>query len=692
MYKFTLRFSMLSIFLTLFVVTMVTVITITSLRFFQSMQTISRQQMSQVTALVNKELSTVVNPAESSSKLSIKMIENNIIDIKTPDELITYTMRLLASIPNAAMVYWGDEKGNFVISRLEDDGTLSSEIINRNLTPATSTYIYRDKNSKIIKTTTSENVIYDPRKRPWYLAAKDVQKTTWSNAYVFFSGNNKVLGITSASPVYDDKRELIGVFGIDMRLDSISKFLSKQKIGKTGVAFIVDKEGFLIAHPNLIQFQQEQEKAKITPIEKLNIPWQTEAFHKLHSHEESFIRYAWNGEIYLASFQLIPNFKEQEWYISVVIPENDFVGELKESNKMNIIIAMIILILGSILITAFSKTVSKSLKKLVVETHKIKNFNLTEGETINSHIKEISQLYSGIVSMRKGLKAFKKYVPADLVRLLISKGESARLGGTKKEITILFTDIRDFTGISETTTPEKLMQHLCDYFDQLSQIIKNNQGTIDKYIGDSVMAFWGSPTADKYHALHACRTAYEIIKALNDLNKTWEHDKKPIMPTRIGIHSGEAIIGNLGSSSRLNYTAIGDTVNAGSRLESINTVYGTQIITSQATKDIVDDDFIFRPLDCIAVKGKREGFTIYELLELKTPAKIEELKTFCEESELAFKAYENRKWEVAIQHYKKVLEIKPNDSVANLFIKRCDVLMKEPPPSDWDGVWRFEHK
>ena len=691
-YKFTLRFSMLSIFLTLFVVTMITIITITSIRFFLSMQTISKQQMSQVTALVNKELSTVINPAESSSKLSIKMIENNIIDMQNNKELISYTIRLLASIPNAAMVYWGDEKGNFVIARLEKDNTISSEIINRNVTPATSTHIYRDENSKIIKTTKTENVIYDPRARPWYRAANDAKKTTWSNAYVFFSGENKVLGITSASPVYDNSKKLAGVFGIDMRLDSISKFLAHQKISKNGVAFIVDNQGYLIAHPKLIAHQQEQEKARITPLKNLNIPWQTEAYNKFTAAKNGFFRYRWNHKAYMASFQIIPNFKEQQWYISVVIPEDDFVGELKRSSQMNIIIGLIILLVGSILITGFSKTVSKSLKKLVVETHKIKNFNLTEGEKIDSHIKEISQLYSGIVSMRKGLRSFKKYVPADLVRVLISKGESARLGGSKKEITILFTDIKDFTSLSESLQPEYLMQHLCRYFDQLSLIIKHNHGTIDKYIGDSIMAFWGSPSADKHHPLHACRAAYEIINALDKLNEKWRKRNKPIMPTRIGIHSGEAIVGNLGSSSRLNYTAIGDTINVGSRLESINTVYGTKIIVSQATKDLVDEYFIFRPLDCIAVKGKKESFIIHELIDEKTPEKIKKYEKICQHCKDAFAAYQKRNWELAIQLYKKVLETKPSDMVANLFISRCETLIKEPPPSDWDGVWRFEHK
>lgn len=690
--KFTLRFSMLSIFLTLFVVTMLTMVTVTSMRFYESMSSLSKQQMQQVTSLVNQKLMSLITPAESGSSLSQLLIENNIIDVKDTKQLATATLRLLAVIPHAAMVYWGDEKGNFIIARLENDGTISTEIIDRKVTPITSTHIYRDHQFNVILTTKTQNVVYDPRKRPWYTAAIGEKKTTWSNAYTFFTGDNNILGVTSASPIYDKNKNLLGVFGIDMRLDSISEFLSKQQIGKTGSSFIINRKGFLIAHPYLVTHDTANQKETITPIKEINIPWQTKAYEIFNATHKNFFRYRSDKKMYLASFELIPNFSKQEWYISVVIPEDDFVGELKKSSRINIIIGLMILFLGSILITTFSKVISRSLHELVIETYKIKRFNLSKGKRIVSHIKEVSELYKSITSMKRGLKAFKKYVPADLVRLLINAGESAKLGGSKKEISILFTDIEDFTGKSESLEPEDLMQHLCDYFDAISNVIKNQKGTIDKYIGDSVMAFWGSPSIDKDHCYHACLSALGIVKALEPLNKQWEKEGKPKLPTRIGIHTGFAIVGNVGSSTRLNYTAIGDTINLASRLEAINKIYGTHIIVSDTVKKIVDPDFIFRPIDRIAVQGKKQSLFIYELLSIKTSENENKYSAICKMTSLAFEAYQQKNWDKAIELYSQLLELNPGDKMSALFVERCKTLKNKPLPDDWDGVWRFTQK
>ncbi len=690
--KFTLRFSMLSIFLTLFVLTMLTMVTVTSLRFYESMRSISKQQMQQVTSLVNEKLLSLITPAESGSALSRLLIENQIIDVNDTKQVTTSTLRLLAVIPHAAMVYWGDENGNFIIARLENDGTISTEIIDRNSTPTTSTHIYRDKALNTILMTKTEKVVYDPRKRPWYITAKNEKKTTWSDAYAFFSGNNNILGITSASPIYDKNKTLLGVFGIDMRLDSISEFLSKQKIGKSGLSFIINSDGYLIAHPQLAIHTAANEKETITPIKDLNIPWQTKAYDIFKVKHKKFFRYRSDDKMYLASFDLIPNFSQQQWYISVVIPEDDFVGELKKSSRINIVIGFMILFLGSILITTFSKIISRSLHELAIETNKIKRFNLSKGKKIKSHIREVSELNNSISSMKRGLKAFKKYVPADLVRLLINAGESAKLGGSKKEITILFTDIEDFTGKSETLMPEELMHHLCEYFDSLSNVIKNQNGTIDKYIGDSIMAFWGSPSPDKDHCLHACTAALGIIKALEPLNKEWEKEGKPVLPTRIGIHTGDAVVGNVGSSTRLNYTAIGDTINLASRLESINKVYGTYITVSDTVKNKVNQFFIFRPIDNIAVHGKKQSLTIYELLDKNTPEAKDKYASVCEYSTLAFEAYQQRNWDKAIELYSHLLDHKAGDKVSELFIERCKTLKNTPPNKDWDGVWRFTQK
>ncbi|WP_269458327.1 adenylate/guanylate cyclase domain-containing protein [Legionella waltersii] len=185
-------------------------------------------------------------------------------------------------------------------------------------------------------------------------------------------------------------------------------------------------------------------------------------------------------------------------------------------------------------------------------------------------------------------------------------------------MTAFFSDIRNFTDISENMDAESLMLHLCDYFEELSKIITSENGTIDKYIGDAIMAFWGAPIEDESHCLKACNAALKCQLRLNELNEQWEKQKKPKLLTGIGIHTGSAIIGNIGSSSRLNYTAIGDTINTASRLESLSKQYGSVIVVSEDVVNATQDHFEFRFLEQVSIRGKTGSYKIYELVGVKS--------------------------------------------------------------------------
>lgn len=691
-FKISLNFSMLSIFLTLFITTMLTIITVTTLRLYDSMVVIGDAQMEQVTLSINDKLQSHLQPAELASRVTRELIEGKIIEVDNTAQVLNYTLELLSSLSNAAMVYWGDQQGNFIISRLNSDGTLSSEIIKRDQNTATSTYLTRDKDLNITDRRITEGVTYDPRQRPWYLAAKNAKATTWSDAYIFFSGDRKTLGITLGTPIFDNKQQLIGVFGIDMRLGAISRFLANQSVGKTGVAFIIDNNGKLIAHPRLSELAGSSQDYQNIHVDKSGQRSLAKAFSQHQKTNEAKFTFTDQGETYLSSFTAIPSFSAQKWSIAVVIPENDFIGVLKEATTLTLTLSGIIIFMGILLITVFSRKISKQMNRLVSQTEKIKNFDLRETKKIESHIKEVSSLSEGIYSMRGGLRAFKKYVPADLVRTLIMRHESAKLGGEKKKIAIVFTDIDNFTAISESISPEQLMKHLSVYFDHLARIINRQQGTIDKYIGDAVMAFWGSPLEDKAQSYHACLTALKIQERITKLNIKWQEQNKPLLPTRIGIHTGEAIVGNLGSSERLNYTAIGDTINVASRLESINKAYGTRIIVSESIKKEVEEHFILKHLDCIRVKGKTTNIIIYELVALRGGPNEVELLQLCGLFSQGLNFYRNRQWQDAIDTYQRILDLSPNDSVALMFIERCQLSQKTPPDENWDGVWQFNHK
>ncbi len=214
-------------------------------------------------------------------------------------------------------------------------------------------------------------------------------------------------------------------------------------------------------------------------------------------------------------------------------------------------------------------------------------------------------------------QTFSKFVSESVVDELLKDPSKVKLGGEKKILTVMFSDIRGFTSISEKLTPEELVEHLNIYLQAMTDIVIKYFGTLDKYIGDAIMAFWGAPIEVEDHALKACMAGIEMIEVLHEMNKTWDEEGKPRLEIGIGINTGDMVVGNMGSSSRMDYTLMGDNVNLGSRLEGINKIYKTNIIISESTYKYVKDRIVARELDIIKVKGKEQPVKIYELIDLK---------------------------------------------------------------------------
>jgi adenylate cyclase len=264
--------------------------------------------------------------------------------------------------------------------------------------------------------------------------------------------------------------------------------------------------------------------------------------------------------------------------------------------------------------------------------------------------------------------------------------ERLTLGGEKKVLTALFSDIRGFTTLSESMDPGDLVAFLNEYFTIMTRIIMRYEGTLDKFIGDAIMAFYGAPLAQADHAVRGCRTAVEMIRALHEKLPDWKERGFPPIDIGIGLNSGEMTVGNMGSDERFDYTIMGDNVNLASRLEGINKQYGTNIVISQYTRALIQDEsFFVRELDSVRVKGKKEPVTIYELVDDRTPepAVGELLDIF----EKGLAAYKSRRWKEAEAHFEKALKLDPGDRPSKLYIERCAEYAKQPPPDDWDGVF-----
>jgi adenylate cyclase len=286
--------------------------------------------------------------------------------------------------------------------------------------------------------------------------------------------------------------------------------------------------------------------------------------------------------------------------------------------------------------------------------------------------------------------AFQYYLTASVINEMLKDPSKLKLGGDKKDLTVLFSDIRGFTTISEKMTPEDLVHFLNEYLTAMTNLVFKYDGLLDKYMGDAIMAVFGAPLDQPDHAVRACRTALGMMEELKTLQKKWAEDGRPFLNIGIGINSGDMVVGNMGSDMRFDYTVMGDSVNLGSRLEGINKEYGTNIVISEYTYAAIKDVLLCRELDSVRVKGKKLPVKIYELLGEKEDAEKWEKSVNLFEEGLS--KYKQGLWDEAIAAFRKVLEVRPDDAPAKLYIDRCQELKKKPPEGPWDGVFTMTRK
>jgi adenylate cyclase len=289
--------------------------------------------------------------------------------------------------------------------------------------------------------------------------------------------------------------------------------------------------------------------------------------------------------------------------------------------------------------------------------------------------------------MAGGLAAFRKYIPADLVKTLVSEGVEPRPGGAIRNLTVFFADIAGFTGLSERLG-DQIIPLLSSYLDTMSREVSDHGGTIDKFIGDAVMAFWGAPAVNTSHAVDACHAALACQRALRESGLT-DDNGRPLR-VRVGVNSGDMLVGNIGSELRLNYTVIGDAVNIASRLEGANKEYGTDIIIGEATRRQAGDRIHVRELDQLMVYGRAGGIAIYELLDVAEPGNAPPAWVALYDSGLA--AYRTRNFGGAIGFFQGVLEVRTSDQPARMMIERCTQYLESPPGADWEATNAMQTK
>ena len=651
-----------------------------------------------------------LDAAVLNTDLHETFIENGLLKNKKTKLLEKYFKGIVQTNPQFLSMYYGDELGNFIMAKEMPDHSFSIQRITRKGKKAK--IIWEHENKKWfeeknfqIEILASEDA-YNPKMRPWYKEALASKTHAWTDVYVFFSDRKP--GITCSRAVYDKTGKFIGVLGIDISILELSQFLSTIKIGTNGKVFLLDSKNQLVAIPSsdpkelekimLEETNPEGKKSlKLLTADKMDNPLLSSSFNfyksnkdNAHKEEFDFFEYGYQGIDYIAKYI---SFKKDdiEWKIAIVVPENDFMHIVHRNNKYILLISIVLICVAVLFEFQFSKKLSKPLSLLSEEMRKIQNFDLASDIQIKSFLFEVDNMAQSFHKMRTGLRSFKKYVPDELVRELIALNKEAILEGERRSMTIYFSDIAGFTSISEKLQPEELVEQLSQYLGSASKIITEHNGTLDKYIGDAIMAFWGAPTPLEDHALQACLSAIEHKRVLHLANQELERMGKLPFNDRIGIHTGEVIVGNMGSENRLNYTVIGDNVNLASRLESINKYYGTEIIISESTYELVKDFVEVRILDLVAVKGKHNAIGIYELICEKEEASLE-VQKFNSLFNEAVSLYRNKEFQEALKFFQETLRIKSSDLASKVYIERCENYMRNPPSESWNGVYESKTK
>lgn len=453
---------------------------------------------------------------------------------------------------------------------------------------------------------------YDVRKRAWYQDTLRANRAVVSAPYVDLITGARV--ITLSAPLRGAAR---GVIGINLKLAAFGDFVYAQRPGAHGTAIVFDEAGALLAHPDYEKFVDYAHAHPANP--------QLPNVHELRDPLVSQILGGWNradryeggvrdkdGDhfFHLVKFSLDD---QHAAYMLVIALEDDFVGDVRQIQLRGFVLAMVAAGCFVPLVWLFGNSISRSLRRVAAQAGRLRTLEEPEPSGVRSRIVEIRDLADTMAAAERATWSFGRFVPKDIVRGIIDDSISTELGGVRREVSILFTDIYNFTGIAEATDPDVLMRQTSRHFTVLTEAFLAEGGTVDKFIGDAVMVFWNAPRPQPDHVERACRAALAAQAASEALNVEFAAEGLAPFHLRVGLHVGEVVVGNIGSAERMEYTALGTTVNLAARLEGLNKDYGTSILVSEAVRERAAGSFGFVAVASVIAKGMSQPTQVYEL-------------------------------------------------------------------------------
>jgi adenylate cyclase len=534
-------------------------------------------------SVIDKTVSFLNEPAELT-QLSAQLFNNGVMPWNMA-KLEKFAVEFLHSQSQTAMFLIGDSEGNFILSKPEPGGSTATKFVNRAVKPTLTTWRYWNKSLRLLRTETNITDTYDPRSRPWYQGAEKKKGLYWTDLFIYYTGNKP--GIAVSCPILDSQGKVVGVIGCDIELVELSHFLQSLKIGKNGLAFIINDKQELVAYPDPAKVIAKDKSGNLQPVrvENMDNASIAAAYREYLQTKKEKVAVAVAGERYRASFTNFPADFGKPWQVAIVVPENDFIGKVKDLTRRVFFICLFFLAISVLMAILIARRISKPILGLATETDHIRNFILDKPFELKSHISEIEILSQAINRMKVSLRSFMRFAPEQLVQEVVLEGKELMLGGDRREVTLLFSDLRNFTHFAEVTRPEDVVQILNVHFDAMVRIISDHGGYVVDFLGDSLFAVFGAPQNIPDHAFQAIKCALTLQLTRQKLNDELASPHLPRLEMGIGINTGSCVVGNMGSQMRIKYGVVGHAVNLAARIETFTA--GGQILISEASRAAV---------------------------------------------------------------------------------------------------------
>jgi adenylate cyclase len=633
----------------------------------------------QIVSAVEKELDSITKQARAAHTAISTLFVQHVLDTREADKREFVFLSQLQAQPSISWAAFGWPDGAFFAAhKLGDLGLEMMEIgkvdgvVKRRV----------DEYEVIVgdiefQKRRFESTDYKVTGQEWYKKGIQQNEPSWFEVTAFPVGLRPSIAYAGPVDVYQRRQ---GVLAVIIENTRLAQFLSQLSVGKSGAAFILGRDGAVIAAPDsdADEVHMQRTDQPLLPVAQMAFK-QAGASPGDENDKSRRMRMVSAGDGYAVTLTTLAF---PGWTLATVIPEAEFLGPI-ETTIRRLLIGLAFLVIASGILSAWlaRRVIAQPLITVVDELRHVERFELDQVRRHPSRVVELANLSTAIADMAGGLAAFRKYIPADLVRTLLREGIEPRPGGSIRMLTVMFTDIAGFTGLSERLG-DQIIPLLSRYLDTVSREVTGHSGTIDKFIGDAVMAFWGAPTANPNHAVDACRAALACQSALLQSGLVDDHGRP--VKVRIGINSGDMLVGNIGSEFRLNYTVIGDAVNVASRLEAANKEYGTEIIIGEETRRLAGDRIHVRELDRLVVYGRAGGLAIYELLGVAADGT--ELPCWAVLYKSALTAYRAQDFARAISLFHQVLAANGSDRPSQIMLERCREFLQSPPGEDWQAA------